>query len=418
MANGYQENFLDGVSIPFPQFSPNLKQEILYDDSLREGYVVDYPNFSIVMNRAVEKRSAVFVALNIDQNLFKKARRIDNWRIDSRVGIENQLDNAYYANNPLDRGHLARRSTVAWGDSFADAQRASNETFYFTNAALQHANLNQDEWLSLESWVKALNQDKDGRITSFSGCIYGENDRTVRPAGRRLALVPAGFFKVVCFINMNNELDVRAFIQYQDKEALADKSASRRPGYNNEIYQVSLTEIEQRTGLIFPSQLYTANPLRFSDPEEAENNVSSTPERIEVAKPQDIISAGDQRETVSDQDIDIHIAAAMVNPKGTDAGAEWVSIINLGAETIDIGGWYLLDNSERKEYFPEKTLNLLPGESYVVRNLSVIKLANRGDVIKLYSSKGERVDWVQYTQSRVNVGSPVVFLSSYDGLQR
>ncbi|WP_235869505.1 DNA/RNA non-specific endonuclease [Veronia nyctiphanis] len=149
----------------------------------------------------------------------------------------NQLDNAYYANNPLDRGHLARRSTAAWGDSRSDAQRASNETFYFTNAALQYDTLNQDEWLSLENWVKSLDLDKDGRITSFSGCIYGGADRTVQPSGRQLALVPAGFFKVVCFINKQDKLEVRAFIQYQDQAALASKNASKRAGYNNEVYQ-------------------------------------------------------------------------------------------------------------------------------------------------------------------------------------
>ncbi len=313
---------------------------------------------------------------------------------------------------------MARRSTAAWGQTQADAQRASNETFYYTNAALQYDTLNQDEWLSLENWVQSLELDKDGKITSFSGCIYGRMDRTVQPSGRKLALVPAGFFKVVCFINKADKLEVRAFIQYQDEAALADKTSSRRPDYNNEIYQVSLTEVELRTGLVFARHLYEANPLFFSEPAtDNPENIETTPEHIEVSKPEDIINEGDRRETVRDQDIDIHIAAAMVNPKGQDAGNEWVSIVNLGAKEVDVSGWYLCDNSDRKEPLSAGPLSLLPGESFVKRNLAVMKLGNKGDVIKLYTVNDERVDWVQYSKLRVKSGQTVKFLRSEDGIQ-
>ncbi|WP_201746275.1 hypothetical protein [Veronia nyctiphanis] len=85
-SQGYDTDFLQGVSIPLPTFSASLQADILFDSRLRDGYIADYPNFSLVMNKAAEKRSAAFVALNIDQSKFKNVRRIDNWRTDSRVG--------------------------------------------------------------------------------------------------------------------------------------------------------------------------------------------------------------------------------------------------------------------------------------------------------------------------------------------
>lgn len=164
--------------------------------------------------------------------------------------------------------------------------------------------------------------------------------------------------------------------------------------------------------------MYEANPLFFSEPAtDNPENIETTPEHIEVSKPEDIINEGDRRETVRDQDIDIHIAAAMVNPKGQDAGNEWVSIVNLGAKEVDVSGWYLCDNSDRKEPLSAGPLSLLPGESFVKRNLAVMKLGNKGDVIKLYTVNDERVDWVQYSKLRVKSGQTVKFLRSEDGIQ-
>lgn len=118
--------------------------------------IADCINYSVVMNAHPHRRSAAFTALNLEQNLLTSAKRRDNWRNDPRIGFENQLNNDYYRNNEWDRGHIVRRANAALGDSQQQAQRASNETFYYSNSCLQHANLNQDEWLALEDWVKAL----------------------------------------------------------------------------------------------------------------------------------------------------------------------------------------------------------------------------------------------------------------------
>ena len=311
---------------------------------------------------------------------------------------------------------MARRTSAAWGDTKRDAQHAADETFFFSNSTLQHANLNQDEWLGLEDWVYDLKLDKDGKITSFSGPFYGDFDRSIRPTGRRTALIPAGFFKVVCFINkQTQQLDVRAFVMYQDTEALADKSG--RTQYDNQHYQVTITEIEELTGLRFDDAIYYANPLYYSDSNvQPEEHVSTVPERIEVAKPADIVAAGDQRQTIKDDVVDIFIATAMVDPAGRDAGNEWVSLINLGSESIDLSGWELSDNSDKRLLVDHRVTDAVqrkldPGQSVVVKDLRPLQLGNKGDIIKLFDKSGARIDWVNYTKAMVESGTPVVFLS-------
>ncbi|MDP2203785.1 MAG: DNA/RNA non-specific endonuclease [Methylicorpusculum sp.] len=415
---GYQQDFLgNGIILPMPRFSIDLSPEVH-----EAGKVFDYPTYSLVMNSSANKRSPVIVCLNIDQDKLKSTSRSDRWRTDPRIGADNQLDNAYYANNPWDRGHMARRTSAAWGDTRRDAQLAADETFFYSNSCLQHENLNQDEWLALEEWVYDLNLDSNDKITSFSGPFYGDFERSVHPSGRSLALVPAGFFKVVCFVNKDTQkLDVRAFVMYQDADAIRDKRG--RTVYNNEHYQVTITEIEQLTGLRFVDSIYHANPLYYrEDNAQPGENVVHVPEHIEVSKPEDIIAQGQKRQTLHDDIVDIFIAAAMVDPVGPDAHHEWVSLINLGNEIVDISGWTLSDNSNKKllidNVLTDPTRRIMnPGESVVIKDVSPLQLSNNQDVIMLCDANGARIDRVTYLKHMVRTGKPVLFLTPRDTLE-
>ncbi|KXF82625.1 DNA/RNA non-specific endonuclease [Enterovibrio coralii] len=405
---GYNPHFLNGFTIEFPKLSSNLSMTVARSDELREGYIADYPNFSIVINADEDKRSAAVVAFQFDQTLFKSTKRRGKWRMDYRFDDFDVLGPEYYYQNPYDRGHLARRSTAGFGQTQTEAQRNANETFYYTNAALQHANLNQDEWLSLEEYARNLQDAQDGKVLSFNGCIYGDTDRSITPDGLPIARVPAGFFKVLAFVNQEGELEVRAFIQYQDREALRDKQASRRVGYDNVVYQTSLMEVEELTGLIFDPKMYSANPLFFSNqPDGNPMNVVDTPERIEITRNEDIISPGQTRKTIRDDDVDVYLIAALVNPDGVDAGNEWVSMINLSGNEIDMTGWTLVDRASKREQL--SITKLAPGASHV-QHLSVIQLNNNGDTLELYDADGARIDWVIYQEKEVKAGKPVLFM--------
>ncbi len=376
--------------------------------------------YTIITNRV--RRSPILAALNIDQNQLKSVDRNDNWRIDTRIGADFQLNNDYYRSNPWDRGHLARRASAAWGPTRREAKRASDETFYYSNATLQHANFNQDEWLALENWVFDLKLDSNGKITVFSGPIYGDFSRTITPPGRESALIPSAFFKVVCFVNKNtNELDVRAFLMFQDSEALADKRGRRMFNFQN--YQVTISEIEQLSGLEFDDNIYQKNPLLFNEnAEERERlNINVFPERIEVDEAEEMISAEQPRDFIADDEVPVFIAAAMVNPSGNEREGEWVSIINLSNDSVNLDSWTLSDLKREplnlNNVLSASKLMLQSGEAVRIQPLNPIMLSNRGGTIALYDkpqaghTKGKRIDRVHYTQEDASSqGTPVSFM--------
>lgn len=408
---GYNEHFLDGIHLPLPQFSNTISGQIAETTELREGIYADYINYTLVTN--AQLRSPLYVALNIDQNKKRSTTRTDKWKPDWRIGDEFQLNNEYYRDNPWDKGHMARRDSASWGDTQRDAQRASDETFYYSNACLQHENLNQDEWLSLEDWVLELELDVDGLISEFTGPIYGDFGRSISLVGMEPAIIPTGFFKIVCFKNkQTQQLDVRAFIMYQDEEALKDKSGKKV--FNNQTYQVTVTEIERLTGLIFDDAVYENNPLFFT-PENADDslNVVLTPERIEVSDSVEIIGQN-VRDTVLDDVVEVYITAAMIDPLDNDKAGEWVSVANFTSSVIDLSDWQLSTLKSQRVALRNLTganLQLKPGESVVLSTGAAFLMTNITGVIYLWGPDGERIDRVNYTKGMVKPGEVLMFLS-------
>ncbi len=405
--SGYDPAFL-GVEVPLPTFSPALEGLMLSKPEFLKGYHVTYVNYTLAMNTT--HRSAAYVASNIDQALLKKTGRKDSWYVDSRIGDIYQLNNDYYRDNPWDRGHLARRDSAAWGKTQREAQNAADATFYYSNACLQHENFNQDEWLALEDWVQNLKLCSNQRISVFCGPIYGDFSRSIKPTGRPPTFVPSAFFKVVCFINKMNRLEVRAFIMTQDVEALRDKGGRRLFNYQN--FQVSVTDIEQLTGLTFPDVIPDANPLYYHDnpdtaTERANLNVTTLPERIEVDHPDEMVDADTARETILDDKEDVFIAAALVNPKGLEREEEWVSIINLTTTAVNLENWKLKD---ARGHAKTLTGTLAPGQAMGVKPVAPVTLSNKGGAISLYNDKGARIDRVAYTEKQAKrEGVPIVF---------
>lgn len=403
---GYDPDFLP-ERVPLPEFRAELAGDVLRRPELREGVFADYVNYTVAMHGPF--RTPLFAALNVDQGLHKTTDSHGDWRIDSRIGAEYQLDNGYYSDNPWDRGHLARRATAAWGETLKAAQRADADTYFYSNAALQHRNLNQDEWLALEDWVLRLDLDEGDKFSVISGPVFGDFMRTIRPERRAAAYIPSAFFKIVFFMNKQSQLDVRAFLMPQDEQAMRDRRGRRM--FDHQIYQVSVAEIEEKTGLDFPEVIPRRNPIYRWDSDRARAcNVTEFPERREVDGPPDIIREEDETRPIrfADEEVDVYIAAAMVNPDGPERDGEWVSIANLGARAVAIDGWRLIDDKRR-----ERALSgtIQPGEAVAIRPLSPLILANdRNAFIQLIDADARQIDRVPYTKEQAErPGTPIVF---------
>lgn len=246
--DGYDRGFL-GSELPLPKLSPEQQKQVaplLSDPTQSE---LKYTHFSIVMSKM--RRLPFLTAVNIDGANLKSVARKDSWVLDNRIAHEHQLGQAAYVNNDLDKGHMVRRLDPVWGDN---AVQANADTFAYTNAALQHKDLNRKEWVALEDHILTHARTTDQKMTVFTGPVLSSDD-PVFDNGDRLsppAQIPQQFWKVAVWNNPTEGLQGTAFVLSQ--EELID-SADHRDGRFDpgrfEMYQVPISELQQMTGIDF-----------------------------------------------------------------------------------------------------------------------------------------------------------------------
>lgn len=273
---GYDPLFLgegDMAPVPLPALNPlQMRQAAKLADGTIE---LKYKHFSLAMNAA--RRLAFFTAVNIDgTDLWHKRRGRDPWRTDPRIAEEAQVDNALYRRNDFDRGHLVRRLDPVWGPK-EEAKTAEADTFYYTNAAPQHKDLNQKIWLDLENHVLEKSGERDARISVFAGPVFGSADPRSKRSGLEEVGVPLGFWKVIVSIGRTRrgrrELQAQAFVMWQ-WDMFGEADLELIFGRQFETYQLAVTDLERLTGLDFSERVRDADTFEKSpEPEEGTESV-------------------------------------------------------------------------------------------------------------------------------------------------
>ncbi len=285
---GYRTDFLgDKFAFDLPTISLEHVSKIVFPGD-GEQPQLHYPNYSVVMNRMT--RQAFYSAANADFS--KNTGEGRNFRIDGRIDAALQLDNIYYKDldgveNPYDRGHLTRRDAISWGPTKKQANKASRDSCFYPNVALQHKNFNRDEWHALERAIEFNKADADNRFYILCGPVFSGIDRSVTPnSSLEPGRVPSAFWKVIAYIGKKSgKLEINAFLVFQDDESmrrlrqvLGNKSLNPF-----KIYQSSTTLIEQLTGLDFPEVAFDANPMLFFESDATRGAFITTPELHEVS---------------------------------------------------------------------------------------------------------------------------------------
>lgn len=245
---GYDEDFL-GSPFPLPELDPSIRH--LAAPLLREPgeTELEYTHFSIVMNK--ERRLPFFTAVNVDGEQLVSVPRNGDWAIDGRIARHHQLGNEAYTRNPLDRGHMVRRRDPVWGPR---ARQASRDTFVYTNAALQHRDLNQKEWLELENHILEHARAQDQKLTVLTGPVFKPDDPVFDNGGRvdPPTRIPEEFWKLVVWNDPDEGLKGAAFVLSQ--EDLVNGSSlfqTEFPPGRFGIYQVPVAQLEAMTSLDF-----------------------------------------------------------------------------------------------------------------------------------------------------------------------
>lgn len=214
------------------------------------GTPLDYTHFSLSQNTL--RRLAWWVAWHIDGERLLPGDSISRsglrFRPDPRLPREEQTTDAVYADNRLDRGHVARRADLLWGP-VEEAQQANSDSFFFPNITPQMDDFNQERlggsWGLLEAAVLSQEGLAPRRLTLFGGPVLAADD----PPYRGLVQVPREHWKVVVY-RLDGELRLRCFVLSQQ----IDPDLRPVTGYLDDFdtYAVALTDLEARTGLAFP----------------------------------------------------------------------------------------------------------------------------------------------------------------------
>lgn len=243
---GYRSDFLAvPVALPAPTAGTPLRE-------------LRYTHFSVLLDPV--RRLARSTGVNIDGDALTDIERGDDWHLDDRIPEDEQVGEAVYARNDLDRGHLVRRRDPVWGDR-ATAEQANLDTFAYPNAAPQAGDFNQSKelWLGLEDHVLAYAQTNRNRISVFTSPVLALNDPLYRGVG-----IPQAFWKVAAWTTAVDgiaSLRAAAFVLDQSSQlvdidlndasaqALIDGGPPPLGPYLS--YQVPVEDVESLTGLDF-----------------------------------------------------------------------------------------------------------------------------------------------------------------------
>ncbi len=201
---GYDPGFLgDGLAVPWPGTPASLEPGLARpsDEDPARPFELRYTHFGVKYH--LDRRQPLITAVNIDgEHPVRIKRRDDKWFRDGRIPLEAQLGREDYRDPEIDRGHLVRREDPNWDpeangptDVTTRAKLANDDTFHYTNSALQHSRMNQGKelWQGLENYILDSARTEGFRACVFTGPIF-RNDDPMLAAGLP---VPQEFWKLV-----------------------------------------------------------------------------------------------------------------------------------------------------------------------------------------------------------------------------
>jgi endonuclease G len=255
---GFSTNFLT-QEIGLPTLSDANKAAAFQLEGKEE---VQYTHFSLALNTM--RRFAFWVAWNIDGGRLRRlSRKNIRFTFDPRVPNAVQVGDDLYADNRLDRGHIARRADLLWG-SETEANKANKDSFFFTNITPQMDDFNQSSqggiWGQLEDAVFADVDVENLRVSLIGGPVFRADDRVIRGVP-----IPSEFWKVIAFVE-NGTFKAKAFLLTQDLDPLGAAAPAGLELDRFKVFQVSLSEIEQRCGLTFAPVLTGADTFGRGGP--------------------------------------------------------------------------------------------------------------------------------------------------------
>lgn len=272
--SGYDEMFL-GVRVEAPKVRAGTPVSKLDDGSIE----LHYEHFSAVMNK--DRRLAHFLAANVDGSPTKTRPEPgrdysrkgltglgdndrEKWFTDPRIPAIHQLPDRFFTRDraSFDKGHIIRRTYVAWGDTYDQLRRANGDTYHVTNCSPQVAKFNQSSrqgvWGKLENVIQE--QAATETYCVFAGPVFRTDDpefEGVDDRGRTTVRIPQTFWKVIV-TRTSGQLQTFAFKLEQDLSAVDFTELAFEAPWHT--HMISIPELENLVGTLrFPAVLHESD---------------------------------------------------------------------------------------------------------------------------------------------------------------
>ncbi len=268
---GYKDTFLgQKFRIKLPLFNDDQKSDLVKFDGGK--FRLDFIHFTSVMCKS--RQLPFFTAVNIDGDLWQDNPRKGDFQDDPRLKTTEQLGKKLYsaAKSDFDRGHMVRREDPEWG-TIPLSKQAGENTFWFTNCAPQHKDLNQKIWAELEANILHLGADDQNlKVNVITGPVLANTDGIfVTKVDGHDIQIPNLFWKIVVWVKTSGKANAVGFLMSQEKflikagiikkhlvanakmlNKIKDEDMFEHlPFKDGKTYQVNIEEIEKLTGLRF-----------------------------------------------------------------------------------------------------------------------------------------------------------------------
>ena len=301
---GYDSDFLGAgdLSAPWPGLPSAVEADLARpsDEVDEQPFELRYTHFGVKFSKRL--RQPLVTAVNIDgRHLVAIKRGEDKWFHDGRIPREIQLSKQDYAHPDIDRGHLVRRQDPNWDETLPPgapedavseiAQRANDDTFHYTNSAVQHGDLNSGtkQWLGLEDYVLNSAKTHGFKACVFSGPVTHEIEETLENG----VIAPREFFKLVVMESAHRgTLHATAYVLSQGqmiRDLLEERG--RTEGLEGFVlgeyrtFQVSIADLGAGTGYDF-SRYVPFDPM--GAPEEGADGAGE-PQYVPLDSPTQIV---------------------------------------------------------------------------------------------------------------------------------
>ena len=281
---GYLPAFLSGWAIPAPTINGDHQGNILRDED-GKVIVIPYYHYSLVMNQ--ERRLLAWAASNVDYSTkarkFTKTRKEyggENWRLDPRIalvapGLQIEDVDFYAPAKKIDRGHIVRREDSAWGATAKEAEFGNSDTYHWTNCTPQSEAFNQSGlqgiWGQFEEHIQGEVKAMDGKMCVFAGPVLNPDDPSHGYTTGSTIQVPMEFWKVVTCVSKENGASERlayGFV-FDQTEPVQRLGYERMNMDDYEIYQMPITDITAKTGIVFDESVQDADVLKSGGADES-----------------------------------------------------------------------------------------------------------------------------------------------------